>query len=66
MMYLSKRLNSLVFPLNNFSIYAVKPAVSAGKCLILLLVEEEIFFAGVVGPDVFDALVDFALIFHLL
>ena len=44
-----------------FSFYAL-------MCLssVLVLVEEEVFFAGVVGPDVFYAFIDLTLIFHLL
>ena len=34
--------------------------------LVFILVEEEVVVAGVVGPDVFDAFVDLALIFDLL
>lgn len=34
--------------------------------LILILVEEEVFFGGVVGPYVFDGLVDFAFLFEFL
>ncbi len=34
--------------------------------LVFLFVEEEVVVAGVVGPDVFDAFVDLALIFDLL
>ena len=33
---------------------------------IFLFVEEEVFFAWVVGPDIFDAFVGFAFIFHFL
>lgn len=33
---------------------------------ILLFVEEEVFFGGVVGPDVFDAFVGFAFVFDFL
>ncbi len=33
---------------------------------ILLLVEEEVFFGGVVGPDIFDAFVGFAFVFDFL
>ena len=33
---------------------------------IFLFVEEEVFFGGVVGPDVFDAFVGFAFVFHFL
>ena len=36
------------------------------KALILILVEEEIFFGGLVRPDVFDAVVDITLILYLL
>ena len=34
--------------------------------LIFLLVEEEVFFAGIVGPNIFDAFVNFAFVFHFL
>ena len=34
--------------------------------LVLFFVEEEVFFGGVVGPDVFNAFVCFALVFHFL
>ena len=34
--------------------------------LIFLLVEEEVFFGGVVGPDVLDAFVGFAFVFDFL
>ncbi len=34
--------------------------------LVFLLVEEEVFFGGVVGPNVFYAFVGFALVFHFL
>ena len=34
--------------------------------LVLVLVEEEIFFCGIVGPDVLDALVHIAFVFNLL
>lgn len=34
--------------------------------LIFLLVEEEVVFAGVVRPDVFDAFVDVALVLNLV
>ena len=38
----------------------------AYRGLILLFVEEEVVFGGVVGPDFFDAFVGFAFVFHLL
>ena len=34
--------------------------------LIFLFVEEEVFIGGVVGPDVFDAFVGVAFVFHFL
>ena len=34
--------------------------------LILLLVKEKVFLAGVVGPDVLDAFVDLAFVLNLL
>ena len=34
--------------------------------LIFLLVEEEVLLGGVVGPDVLDGFVDFAVVFELL
>ena len=34
--------------------------------LILVLVEQEIFLGGVVGPNLFDTLVDITLVFYLL
>ena len=34
--------------------------------LILILVEEEIFFCRIVGPYLLDALVDIAFVFYLL
>ena len=33
---------------------------------ILFLIKEEIFFSGIVGPDVFDGLVDLAVVFKFL
>ena len=42
------------------------PIFSADFQLILVLVEEEVFFGGVVGPDVFDAFVGFAFVFDFL
>ena len=33
---------------------------------IFLFVEEEVFFGGVVGPDVFDGFVGFAFVFDFL
>lgn len=34
--------------------------------LVFFFVEEEVFFGGVVGPDVFDAFVGLAFVFHFL
>ena len=34
--------------------------------LVFVLVEEEVFFCRIVGPDVLDALVDVTLILYLL
>ena len=34
--------------------------------LVFVFVEEEVFVAWVVGPDVFDAFVDFAVVFDFL
>ena len=34
--------------------------------LIFFLVEEEIFFAGIIGPDIFYTFIYFTFIFHLL
>ena len=36
------------------------------ELLVFVLVEEKIFFCGIVGPDVFDALVHIAFVFNLL
>jgi len=44
----------------DYKIYALK------ACLIFVLVEQKIFFGGIVGPDVFDTLVGFAFIFYFL
>lgn len=35
-------------------------------CLILILVEEEVFFGGVVGPYVLDGLINFSFFFEFL
>lgn len=35
-------------------------------CLILILVEKEVFLCGIIGPNVFDGFVDFAFFFELL
>ena len=34
--------------------------------LVFVFVEEEVFFGGVVGPDVFDGFVGFAFVFDFL
>ena len=34
--------------------------------LILILVEQEVFLGGIVGPDVFNAFIDIAFVFYLL
>jgi hypothetical protein len=36
------------------------------KELVFFLVEEEIFFGWIIGPNLFDAVVCFAFIFYLL
>lgn len=35
-------------------------------CLILILVEKEVFLCGIIGPNVLDGFVDFAFFFELL
>ena len=37
-----------------FCLAIVYQVLALNLCLILVLVEEEVFFGGVVGPDVFD------------
>ncbi len=34
--------------------------------LIFVFVEEEILFCGIIGPNIFDTLVDIAFVFNLL
>ena len=60
---MSKQIKSLSILLIDRDLIAVSVLEIA---LIFFLVEEEVFFAGVVGPDIFDAFVDFAFVFHLL
>lgn len=37
-----------------------------GKCLILILVEEKIFFVGIIRPNIFYCLIDFAFVLKFL
>ena len=60
---MSKQIKSppiLLIDRDLIAVYVLKIA------LIFLLVEEEVFFAGVVGPNVFDTLIDFTFVFHFL
>ena len=36
------------------------------SALILLFVEEEIFFAGIIRPNIFNTFINLAFIFHFL
>ena len=53
---------------NSYTAYIqrFKLFVQLFELLVFVLVEEEIFFCGIVGPDVFDALVHIAFVFNLL
>ena len=50
----------------NCNVYMAGEIVRYMRVLILVFVEEEVFFGGVVGPDVFDAFVSVAFVFDFL
>ena len=57
-----------MLPNNSYTVYIQrsKQFTQQFERLVFVLVEEEIFFCGVVGPDVFDTLVHIAFVFNLL
>ena len=60
---MSKQIKSLSILLINRDLIVVFVLKIA---LIFFLVEEEVIFAWVIGPNVFDAFVDVAFVFDLL